>query len=204
MANWGSGLTVQTGKTYYYKDYPDNKIRLVVLNCMLLGEEMQEQTTWFENVLSSTPSDYSVVGATHYPPAQRVKLDTTFTSLINNGGSAKVDAFMAAVDTFINNGGKFVCWLAGHTHFDLVEYDSRYPNQLWIVVINAKYENVWGDTQRTEGTKSEDGFNVVSVDTAKKYVKVIRVGADRDCYLRSKQTLTLDYSTSPATVIYND
>ena len=73
------------GKSYYYKDFTDEKIRLIVLcefetdfeinpndeTQLLYSREYramrQEQVDWFISSLANTPSDYGVVVALHQP-----------------------------------------------------------------------------------------------------------------------------------------
>lgn len=72
------------GKSYYYKDFVDEKIRLIVLNefetdyeinsdgtALVYSREIramrQAQVTWLIDTLGSTPSDYGVIVAYHQP-----------------------------------------------------------------------------------------------------------------------------------------
>lgn len=60
ISNWN--VTHDVGKTYYYKDYNSEKIRLIVLDSMRSGTDATNQNTWLESVLSSAKSKgYSVV-----------------------------------------------------------------------------------------------------------------------------------------------
>lgn len=86
----GWGVTQPTdaatlGKSYYYKDFTDEKIRLIVLNEFETNYEIdpnnpnkllysreyravhQAQVDWLISVLGSTPNDYGVVVAYHQP-----------------------------------------------------------------------------------------------------------------------------------------
>lgn len=87
-------VSEHTGKnTYYYKDFSEQKIRIIVLNqydypsdydsvnnqfVYQRGKECysQNQIDWFCGVLSNTPSDYGVIVAVHMFPA-KMTLDKT-------------------------------------------------------------------------------------------------------------------------------
>lgn len=205
-SNWGAVTT--ENKSYYYKDYADGKLRLIVLDCMLKNTDATEQNTWLANVLSSAKSSgYSVVIAEHYPVSNARKIDCTFTNGIRDIQSYNVldTSYQQTVQAFIDNGGDFVCYLAGHVHNDEILYNADYPKQIFVMVdtadygINAEY---YSDTARQYGEKSQDLFNLVSIDTYAKLIKIIRIGADKDCLMRSKKILTLNYSNQSVIANY--
>ena len=86
------------GKSYYYKDFADEKVRLIVLcefetdyqidpsdpNKLLYSREFramrQAQVTWLIETLTSTPSDYGVVVALHQPLGELGQYDNEFVS----------------------------------------------------------------------------------------------------------------------------
>lgn len=207
ISNWN--VTHDVGKTYYYKDYNSEKIRLIVLDSMRSGTDATNQNTWLESVLSSAKSKgYSVVCATHcVPQTSKVNyIDCSFNS-INLKYEDKYDTcvtntiYQQTVQNFIDDDGKFITWICGHTHVDFVYTTSEFPNQLWIVVACGLLSNNL-DIDRTDGTKNQDAFNILTFDTNTELVKVIRVGADRDRSMRHLGTMSIDYNTH--SVIYND
>lgn len=207
ISNWN--VTHDVGKTYYYKDYNSEKIRLIVLDSMRSGTDATNQNTWLESVLSSAKSKgYSVVCATHcVPQTSKVNyIDCSFNS-INLKYEDEYDTcvtntiYQQTVQNFIDDDGKFITWICGHTHVDFVYTTSEFPNQLWIVVACGRLSNNL-DIDRTDGTKNQDAFNILTFDTNTELVKVIRVGADRDRSMRHLGTMSIDYNTH--SVIYND
>ena len=207
ISNWN--VTYEVGKTYYYKDYDSEKIRLIVLDCMRSGTDATNQNTWLESVLSSAKSKgFSVVCATHcVPQTSKVNyIDCTFNS-INLKYEDEYDTcvtntiYQQTVQNFIDAGGKFITWICGHTHVDFVYTTSEFPNQLWIVVACGLLSNKL-DIDRTDGTKNQDAFNILTFDTNTELVKIIRVGADRDRSMRHLGTMSINYNTH--NVIYND
>jgi hypothetical protein len=207
ISNWN--VTHDVGKTYYYKDYNSEKIRLIVLDSMRSGTDATNQNTWLESVLSSAKSKgYSVVCATHcVPQTSKVNyIDCSFNS-INLKYEDEYDTcvtntiYQQTVQNFIDDDGKFITWICGHTHVDFVYTTSEFPNQLWIVVACGLLSNNL-DIDRTDGTKNQDAFNILTFDTNTELVKVIRVGADRDRSMRHLGTMSINYNTH--SVIYND
>lgn len=209
ISNWN--VTHDVGKTYYYKDYNSEKIRLIVLDSMRSGTDATNQNTWLESVLSSAKSKgYSVVCATHcVPQTSKVNyIDCSFNSInLKYEDEYEYDTcvtntiYQQTVQNFIDDDGKFITWICGHTHVDFVYTTSEFPNQLWIVVACGLLSNNL-DIDRTDGTKNQDAFNILTFDTNTELVKVIRVGADRDRSMRHLGTMSIDYNTH--SVIYND
>lgn len=199
ISQWGATYT--TGLTYYYKDYNAKKLRMIVLNCMLTGDDEAAQRTWLETALAGArTSGYTVVIAVHYPLGDCADVQCNFTSLDRSAVDTSEfvpTAYLELVATHKSNSGKFACWLAGHLHWDNVLKSIEHNGQLCICVDSANVEmaNMYSDVQRTNDTKSQDLFNLTVIDTESTLIKIIRVGADRDRQLRPRNCITLDYST---------
>lgn len=63
-----------TGKTWYYKDVTDKKLRVISINLFQYGGTERwyshftnEQLSWFVSALASTPEDYGIIILTHSP-----------------------------------------------------------------------------------------------------------------------------------------
>lgn len=192
-------VTYQTNKTYYYKDYTQNKIRLIVINNMLTDEDDVLQLGWFKTALNTAlANSYSVVVANHYPVPNFQKITCNFTSFDKVVGSGyPTSAYQEEVASFIETGGDFVCFIGGHEHSDLVGFNAYYPDQLVVCVdaLSRAQGNQYSDTQRTDGNKSQDLANAVVIDTSNNLLKIIRVGANLDRYLRDKNSITINYKT---------
>lgn len=205
IAGWGVNYTA--GNTYYYKDYTDNHIRLVVLDMMLLDNDAAAQNTWLASTLAGAKTlGYSVVIAEHTPPQKVELIESNFTSIggnqlgSNTNSWSRLDPmYQDTVQDFIDDDGSFLCWIAGHTHNDFLCVNPDYPSQLFVVVCHAHggdtYSMQYNDQQRISGDKSMDAFNLVFLDATTKTVKLVRVGADRDLYLRHRGTITIDCQT---------
>ena len=228
MEDYISGWNLPEGghsntNLYYYKDYATKKIRLIVLNLLYpTSEKVTEQNTWLANALAGAKTaGYGVVIGEHYYPVSGTRIDCTFSALVNfptamstpenymyNGDA--LTTYQATVQDFIDGGGNFVCWLCGHKHADYIVYHPTYPKQVFIGVGGALFTDRANETGHTSdmrrvfNTRSQNCMNVLSIDPSDKKIKIIRIGCDRDYLGRHRGSLTLDYSTSPATVVYND
>lgn len=110
------------------------------------------------------------------------------------------DSFSAA--------GKFVCYIVGHSHIDMIGYSKAHSDQLYLVCPvsccvgiendnpSALYGTQVSDLPRIAGTKSEDCFNVYGFDTINKLVKVVRVGADMNDLMEPREVAYFDYEPS--------
>lgn len=213
IGNWGASY--QQNQTYYYKDYANKGVRLVVLDIM---HQTDEQLAWFEGVLDDAlSSSYHVIVAAHSRAhwqfdSHETSWDDKMHSPEYSGGysygdtsgnsgtsypSNLADAYATAVDNFIDDGGNFVCWIHGHTHYKMLAQLHTHPRQLDVAVANAggasyAWTYVW---DRSPWTKSMDDFNVLAIDTVSKVLKIAKVGVDYDRYMRHVDTVAYDYGT---------
>ena len=204
VGDWGvvqPAGAAANGYCYYYKDYAAAKIRLVVLDAMAFDAT---QLAWFEGVLASAiTAGYAVVVADHFKPTTGpddvAPFDTPFCSLNDLMSPDTATQYLAgapaAIDTFINNGGEFVCWLCGHTHYDQVAKVVSHPNQMFICVGKASDITGWQDSARVINQDSEDLFNIVAFDYHQKIIKVFRVGGEVDQYMRHRGGFCLNWQT---------
>lgn len=196
ISNWNVNMA-GTNLTYWYKDYASRKVRVIALNYLLTGSEQTAQDTWLASRLAEAKANaYAVVILEHTPLNSFANIDCNF-SIIGLPWSYNEfpTIYQDTVQAFIDDGGEFVCYLAGHSHCDYVGYNSNYPNQLCVAVTTALTTDADNDQRRAIGEKSQDAGNIVLVDTVTKTVKLVRVGADMDCYLRGRNLFSINYST---------
>ena len=201
IKNWN--VTYEEGKTYYYKDYDAKRIRLIVTDCMLrpaIDAAAEEgQLKWFkERLAEAKEKDLSVLVCTHYPVRNSVGVKCNFHEVGRVGDDIKapeLDRYQAAVDEFMKDGGKFVCWIGGHCHRDLVIVNPAYPKQLDIIVgaTHRRSCEQYSDVTRIEGTVSQDLADAVIVDTTTETVKLIRVGVNIDSHGVPRNGMTFNY-----------
>lgn len=196
IANWGvvqPANAATLGKCYYYKDYAGAKIRLIVLDNMC--DDMDTQKTWLDSVLADArTNNLSVICCEHYS-RQITKIKCGFSDVLRNPTSSSV--FAPNVQTFINNGGMFVCWLSGHSHHDNFGYMTAYPDQL---VFAHTVSGVVNETNSPTTaatilyTKSAAAYTIVSVDTQYHILTLWRLGRQHDQWLRQQRILVYDYA----------
>ena len=190
IASWGviqPDGAASIGACYYYKDY--GKVRLVVVDCKHYGtvDDMDEnnlsyQDRWLEGVLEDArEKGLAVMVASHYSPAAATLIPCAYTRKEATGlYSDRLDsAAYKKVARFIDKGGEFVCWMSGHGHYDEIGVLEADPRQLLIRCATANH-NRGKSASRHVGTKSQDSFNCISVDTDAKLVYIVKVGADEN------------------------
>ncbi len=197
IESWGvvqPGGTNPDGLCYWYKDYPACGVRLIGLDCMHYDDAQQ---TWLASTLEDARSKgLAVVTSQHYPPAGKAVTglpNCPFDSLQRESLGGALPRAVEAVDAFQKAGGEFVCWLGGHTHTDFCGTING-KKQLFINVGTAKNFELWCDSRRVTGEKSQDLFNVVAIDTYHKHIRVVRIGAEWNRYLQHRVTMCLDYA----------
>ena len=203
VGNWGVSQpsnAAEIGACYYYKDY--DRIRMIVLDSLHYGkgEDISSgssaQDAWFRSILADARTKgKSVVVVSHYwggaineVACSYNDMDSTSTDLISNLAPT-------SVQEFIDNGGNFVCWMCGHSHYDKIGTLVAYPQQVQIVVTNANNISAAHAQARNEGTKAQDAFNYIAFDVDEKLIKVVRVGADMNRLLQMKRRLVYRYGS---------
>lgn len=203
VANWGvtqpSGASAN-GLCYYYKDYSPN-IRLIVVDDMSIRKDGDAaQISWFENVLANARNDNKCVLVAAHHPNNITPINSPFTGI---NGQGWIDTYperenlVEKVDDFISAGGKFIAWLTGHSHRDMLgKVSGAVNNQLNVVISTAtcnENQSKFDGIRREADTKSADLFNIFKVDTYQKVLTLYRVGSDFDTYGRHIGTVTIDY-----------
>jgi hypothetical protein len=203
--NWNVTFMDCKNSMSYYKDFPDSNIRLIVLD---LYYDVWKARGWLRNILNdANKKQLHVITAMHertnyIKDNLGVKYGTIddYTA-VNELFELRRETlsfdhrnrvtFEDIIAEFIKNGGTYVCNLAGHEHVD--EFGITDMGILNVVVaIGTRWDGL-GDMKRVDNTKSMDCFNVVAVDTDLGLLKIIRVGANVDHYLRKKTALCFDY-----------
>lgn len=212
IASWGvtqpAGAEAN-GYCYYYKDFAEKGIRLVVTDVMGYDDT---QDAWLASVLEgASDHDYHVVIATHFAGARPSaeggspafeKIACNYTTLYSLGTTASgLNTFapesykmMATVDAFMQAGGVFVGYIQGHYHADFVSKVAKYPNQL-IFSIGATKSGEMRDYSHTVGKRDQDEFQIISIDTYDRIVKLYKVGANVDRWGRHKNAVCVSYNT---------
>lgn len=210
IANWGvvqPSDAATAGKCYYYKDYTEQKLRLVVTDAMGWDEA---QNTWLAGILADARTQgYDVLIATHFagnnPPAQAsdpafLKVGARWSTSYSVGSSSTglntynplAYEMTDTVQDFIDAGGTFVGYLQGHYHKDIVAYVARHPQQM-IYAVGGSLRDEVSDYSHEAGTKMQDEFQIVSVNTYTKRITLYKVGANIDLNGTVKQSVCIDY-----------
>lgn len=209
IANWD--VVRESNYPFYYKDYEDQGIRLIVTDPAI--QEEADETTWLNGVLDDARTrGLAVVIASHY-----VRLNTgteiQSATVIDNNWSDNVSRsdgtktlnydwtgscdIVECVTDFISAGGIFLCYLIGHWHWDIVMHPVGHPDQLIISIAAATPDRVQtkltsNDLARYEGTRTHDAFNIVTFDAENKIIKCVRVGANMTMYEQPRTAFAYD------------
>ena len=199
ISDWGVTFGTATNAMYYYKDFENEGIRLIVIDQYYWDDA---ENTWFRNLLDDAiTNDLAVITAGHVcsaPLPMNKRVNCTFTTYDawNQGVSELVivqnPGFDDILKDFVDAGGEFICHLSGHFHHDILGYTE---NDILNVVIECATNDHagWCDSERIFGTKGYDCFNIVSVDRSLHTIRLVRVGNSFDFYGREKNVLCYDY-----------
>jgi hypothetical protein len=201
----------ENGYCFYYKDYDDSKIRLVVIDAFDTDESYQAaQRSWVQSVLADARTNgLSVIMASHF----RIKCETLLTSPFTKPTAATSDPdnawnndpFVELVKDFIDDGGKFVCWITGHSHYDAISKTSvEQGSQINVCVAHAgRFGSESTELYKSdsligvdfEDWKTFDLFNIMAVDTYHEFIVLFRVGSSWDKMGRKIETCCIKYKT---------
>lgn len=233
-----TNVICQTNKNYWYKDYSEAKspecpggIRLISIDQYhwkegeVFGTESYEdgspvdtgqQEQWLIDTLEDARiNGLAVIIAMHGSAVLLTNVQCSFNNpskaWSHNYTETRLD-MLNAVQTFIDAGGEFICWISGHWHQDWIgniqhldangENVISYPQQTQIVISTASYSMPWRDIHMIKDTKSMDCFNIFHVDTLRKWILLFRVGVDVDKYGRHIGSLVYDYRNK--NIIFNN
>lgn len=202
----GWGITQDSGKSYFYKDYAAANLRLIVLDVMLYnlsGSEASVQETWLSDLLAdSITNNKHVLIACHSPHGGAEAKGCSFSRVDQTIYPTYTDcntpqAIIDIVAEKITSGLHFCGYIVGHTHQDNIWVADAAGKQLMYCVTTARSTGTdyWKNSdQHRDDTL--DAYNVVTIDTRNTLVKIIRGGgADMDDHMRPRKMICFNYST---------
>ena len=92
--------------------------------------------------------------------------------------------------------GDFVAYVSGHMHNDIVFRSAKYEYQKGIVfaaTATDNWQNYGSDLPRETDTKSEDAITVMSVNTDRRQIKLVRIGSDMTMEMTERKCMLIDY-----------
>lgn len=97
------------------------------------------------------------------------------------------------IQTWMDNGGKYLAWLCGHTHAEYMYYPAKYPDMLVIGLPQAGNSRGNVQADRSADSKMHPCANFILFDTQNKYIKIVRFGKTLDRQLMRFEKLGYDY-----------
>ncbi len=192
MTNWGEvHFGSEASAMYYYRDFTEQGIRLIVLNDQNFT---QTQAAWLTAVLRDAGAKkLCVITASHQESAKitqpvhcALSCETSRSSEI----SVPTQAFEAQIVSFQAEGGQHIVHLCGHSHTDHIGYTEA-------GILNMKAEcaahDMAEESVRIEGTKSFDSFHVICIDRNRHCLKEICIGNNTNADMMEKDAFCYDY-----------
>ena len=202
IQDWDVTFGDEPYATYYYKDFKESGIRLIVLNDQQWSDA---QGQWLASVLAdANESGLAVMTASHMSTGyMATPVESSFTPVDDNysfayRGGKDIEPYIVE---FKNNGGEHIVHLCGHNHFDNIGYTKN-------GILNVQLESTSGtidarlESVRVEGTKSFDCFNVMAVDVNTKRIKIVRIGCNSNAALQGKTVFSYDYENKKVIANY--
>lgn len=176
------------------KPYVENPDGSAVDNKMWNFAFRQDQITWFAEKALYVPDDsWSVVVCSHVPPGETsvtgsdytianydlmIGLLNAFKNKTSYSGTGSSEDYPASITAdYTNKGGDVICWVAGHVHADKL-FTINGIN--CVTTLNDSLANTSGQPTKTQGTDTEQAFDIFTIDKVNRTVYITRVGAGTD------------------------
>ena len=193
-----------TYANYYY--YDTEKVRVIVLlSLTFTGSDEyydEAQDTWLKSVLADAKeNNKAVIIMNHGPidPKDCEEIECNWTSKISWVNDVEDyqhmdNRILENVDSFVDSGGKFICYLAGHSHLDYILRSKKHPRQMCLVITSANYS--YGDDcsrSKSKDNMDYDSYNYIGVDLTHSVIKVQRIGMNTNAWMQEHNTLCWDF-----------
>lgn len=208
ISNWGvtqpDGVDDSTSDDYcalyYYKDYTDPMIRLIILDTNYWDDA---ETAWLTATLEDANTNgYAVILACHNVKLLTEMTDSNFSAYPGDGITEtsstygnQPDDWLDPVTDFVNDGGEFICMLAGHNHSGHMGTLTNYPDIFCFVCDKAGINRTSG-MARISGELNQNTVNIVTINATEKLFKIVRIGAEVDGKMRGKHVFCYDYGNA--------
>lgn len=166
---------------YAYTDDAENKVRYISFYYDEAHPELytKDIQRWVDNRVKELDKDWSVILISHaYWKYAKPKENCTIPSK-----SAQIAKHLLSLQK--DSKATIAAWMVGHNHRDMSKTltDESGTNRLTIISTNCdafEKSAIQGGENMKKGTISEQAFDIVMVDTTKKRLHMIRVGAGKD------------------------
>ena len=201
------GVNHEQGTSYYYKDFTNKKVRLIVIDTMLYmsdstSSEASAQTVWLQTLLNTAKENgYHVIIATHAPNGLAKSMECSFSKYHTSERVMPIEkdctlpnSIVDTVKTAIDGGLHFVGYICGHTHQDDIWVCAGDSRQLMYCIATSNVENInqWKNTDLWHGENC-NAYNLVTINTSTKTLCLIRGGgANADKFVRERKMICFD------------
>lgn len=115
----------------------------------------------------------------------RSKNPSNYANLTNNN-------FADILMSWKGRGGKFIAFVCGHMHYDQFYYPTNYPELLVVCINQAGGLTSWS-TENRSTFADRMVANYYAIDPTNGLFKIVRVGLNKDKYLRPINFICYDY-----------
>ncbi len=186
-------VSIQTGKTYWSRDYKDNNIRIIGYNSCLLNDALAQQRSWLYSQLQEClNNNIKVFLACHYPPYDVYATRCCFTDemvmpdLLSNSYGVALNLYSGIqipyldLCSFANRGLSVLGMMCGHEHSDGLfagGTDSKFPI---LMVASVVIDRPWCNLSRSDDVNSPACclFNQYEYDDTQNTLRIYRIGAN--------------------------
>ena len=165
----------------YYIDEPEQKLRLIFIDSFDPREEIrygftEECVHWIDKTLDAMPQNYVTIIFSHVPPLAR-----------NHAWSDQIRNSHFLIPVLDKHADRILAFINGHSHCDHLFNDLR-NGKFPIISINCAKCEYFREHKpegavvpyRRLGDRTQESFDIMQVDTAKREIYFTRFGAGFD------------------------
>lgn len=188
-------MTIEKNTTWWYREFPEKSMLFIGLNCMVVGDTLHSQQKRFlqARLQHALDNNLRVIIGYHWAMREFKYIPCTFSDNIRyynlkvyhgelESNYAYDTELLECVDAFIANGGRFVCWMHGHEHDDVVGYYEIGDRKQLCIVVTSELESWKNTLVRLDANVSQVAFDHITVDgldniTIRRYgAQTVRLG----------------------------
>jgi hypothetical protein len=170
----------------FFADCGDRGLRLIFIDSFDPRERPRYGFTeicvmWLASVLDSLPDGYAAIVFSHVPPLVRLQ-----------AWAADIRGRVALMDVLNRHADRILALICGHNHCDLL-FNDLYNGKFPILSINCAKCEYFKEHKpegavvpyRALGERTQESFDIMTVDTGKREIYFTRFGAGDDRLVRN-------------------
>ena len=172
------GYSVIVCGHYALDDYDNNGV-----GGMVISQRTNDVTNWHYYTLDTLSTD----------PKYNYRNRVVSSNAERGWAKGSVNNIANIIQAFVDDGGKFVAYLHGHYHCEMMYYPKNYPDLLCIAAPQTGYTRGGTTISKPFLNASRLSANFICFDTEHSLIKMMRFGSKVNRFLQPMNCICYDY-----------